>query len=177
MRIYVGNLGFQTTKQGLRAALGAHGKVSSASIITDRGRSRGFGFVEMPDESEARAAIEAMNETELDGRILTSMKRARRGIARAVAAKEEGVGRPPEESRLDLVTSEAGIKALVPDQVIGSVARGRSPGRETRAGLPPRRIALSVAWREQDPGAVRIGGSWRVIRDYLKAWPSSEAPR
>ena len=72
MNIYVGNLSIQTTEQGLRAAFGAHGKVSSASILKDRatGRTRGFGFVEMPNDAEARAAIEAMNETELDGRIL-----------------------------------------------------------------------------------------------------------
>ncbi len=72
MNIYVGNLSFQTTEQGLRAAFGAHGKVSYASIIKDRttGRPRGFGFLEMPNDSEARTAIQAMNETELDGRIL-----------------------------------------------------------------------------------------------------------
>ena len=63
----------RTTKQRLRAAFAVHGKVSSASIVTDRtkGQSAGFGFVEMPNARKARAAMAAMNKSELDGRILT----------------------------------------------------------------------------------------------------------
>lgn len=73
MKIYVGNLSFQTTEQGLQDAFGAHGDVQEAAIVTDRdtGRSRGFGFVTMPDGGQAQAAIEALNGTELDGRTLT----------------------------------------------------------------------------------------------------------
>ncbi len=72
MNIYVGNLSFRTADEGLRAAFAAHGEVSSARVITDRftGESRGFGFVEMPDETEAKAAIQAMNGQDLDGRSL-----------------------------------------------------------------------------------------------------------
>jgi RNA recognition motif-containing protein len=71
-RIYVGNLSFQTTEQGLSDLFGQHGTVNSVSIITDRitGRSRGFAFVEMNDDSEAKAAMEALNGKELDGRPL-----------------------------------------------------------------------------------------------------------
>lgn len=73
MNIYVGNLSFDTRDEGLRSAFAQHGTVDSARIVADResGRSRGFGFVEMNDEDEARAAIEALNGTELDGRVLT----------------------------------------------------------------------------------------------------------
>ena len=72
MKIYVGGMSPQTTEQGIRAAFAAHGKVSSASIATDRttGQSAGSGFVEMPDAREARAAMAAMNKSELDGQIL-----------------------------------------------------------------------------------------------------------
>ena len=72
MNIYVGNLSFSTTDEQLGAAFAAHGEVSSARVVTDRmsGQSRGFGFVEMPNDSEARAAIEAMNGGELEGRTL-----------------------------------------------------------------------------------------------------------
>jgi len=61
MRIYVGNLPFSTTEDSLRATFEAHGQVESASIVIDRetGRSRGFGFVEMRNDSEAQAAITA----------------------------------------------------------------------------------------------------------------------
>lgn len=69
MNIYVGNLSRTTTEEGLRTAFEVHGTVSSVNIITDRdsGQSRGFGFVEMPEQSEAEAAIAALNEQELDG--------------------------------------------------------------------------------------------------------------
>ena len=69
--VYVGNLSFDTTEEGLRSLFEQHGTVESAKIITDRdtGRSRGFGFVEM-DTAGADAAIGALNGTNLDGRDL-----------------------------------------------------------------------------------------------------------
>ncbi|UJF23641.1 RNA-binding protein [Suttonella sp. R2A3] len=70
--IYVGNLSYQTDENELRNIFSAHGEVSSANIITDRdsGRSKGFGFVEMPDAEAAKKAIEAVNGAELGGRNL-----------------------------------------------------------------------------------------------------------
>jgi len=70
VNIYVGNLSYDTNDASLRAAFEAHGEVSSAQVIMDRdtGRSRGFGFVEMPSDEEARAAMEALDGTDLDGR-------------------------------------------------------------------------------------------------------------
>ena len=70
MNIYVGNISWGLTDQDLENVFAAHGTVTSAKIITDRatGRSRGFGFVEMSDGGEA--AIEALHETEVDGRSL-----------------------------------------------------------------------------------------------------------
>jgi cold-inducible RNA-binding protein len=72
MNLYVGNLSFETTERDLQQAFEAFGQVSSASVITDRetGRSRGFGFVEMPADGEARAAIEGLNDKDLHGRAL-----------------------------------------------------------------------------------------------------------
>ena len=72
MDIYVGNLAYATTDEGLRDAFAAFGTVNSARVCTDRitGRSKGFGFVEMPNQAEAEAAINAMNGKELDGRPL-----------------------------------------------------------------------------------------------------------
>lgn len=72
MRIYVGNLPFSTTENELRTLFEEHGAVESAAVITDRmtGRSRGFGFVEMLDDSEARQAIQSLAERELEGRPL-----------------------------------------------------------------------------------------------------------
>ncbi len=69
--IYVGNLSFNSTEEGMRSLFEQYGEVQSAKIITDRdtGRSRGFGFVEMDSEG-ASAAIEALNGYELDGRAL-----------------------------------------------------------------------------------------------------------
>jgi len=72
MNIYVGNLSFETDDAALRAAFEAHGEVTSAQVITDRdtGRSRGFGFVEMPSNDEANAAMQALDGSELGGRAL-----------------------------------------------------------------------------------------------------------
>ena len=70
MDIYCGNLAYATTDDGLKAAFAAYGEVTSARVVTDRmtGRSKGFGFVEMPNEEEANAAIAALNGHEMDGR-------------------------------------------------------------------------------------------------------------
>ena len=70
MDIYVGNLAYATTDDGLKAAFAAYGEVTSARVVTDRmtGRSKGFGFVEMPDREQAQAAIDALNGQPLDGR-------------------------------------------------------------------------------------------------------------
>jgi len=72
VNIYVGNLPFTTTDEDLRKAFAEYGQVASAQVITDKfaGRSRGFGFVEMPNEEEAKAAIAALNGKEFDGRQL-----------------------------------------------------------------------------------------------------------
>jgi len=72
MNIYVGNLSFDVSQEELQQAFAAHGEVASASIIEDKytGKSRGFGFVEMPKSEEARVAIEQMNGVDLKGRQL-----------------------------------------------------------------------------------------------------------
>ena len=64
MNLYVSNLSYQMSDSDLQSAFEAFGAVSSARVITDResGRSRGFGFVEMPNDEEARAAINSLNE-------------------------------------------------------------------------------------------------------------------
>jgi RNA recognition motif-containing protein len=72
MNLYIGNLNWQTTEADLQAAFEEFGQVSSVTIIKDKytGQSRGFGFVEMPDDSEGQAAIDGLNGKELDGRTL-----------------------------------------------------------------------------------------------------------
>jgi cold-inducible RNA-binding protein len=73
MNIFVGNLAFTTTEQDLRQLFEPYGSVDAVRIMTDRetGRSRGFGFVEMPDNRAAQTAIDALNGTSLAGRALT----------------------------------------------------------------------------------------------------------
>ncbi len=72
MNIYVGNLSYTMSESELRDAFSAFGDVSSVKILMDRetGRSRGFGFVEMPNQSEAETAITQLNGKELGGRAL-----------------------------------------------------------------------------------------------------------
>lgn len=72
-RLYVGNLSFNTTDEGLREAFAQAGEVTKAEVMKDRmtGRSRGFGFVEMATDEAAQAAISTLNGKDLDGRQLT----------------------------------------------------------------------------------------------------------
>ena len=72
MKIYAGNLSYNVSNEDLRAAFAQFGTVDSADVIMDRatGRSKGFGFVEMSDATEAKAAIEGLNGKDLDGRNL-----------------------------------------------------------------------------------------------------------
>ena len=72
MNIYVGNVSYQTDDSRLVEIFSEFGEVASARVINDRetGRSKGFGFVEMNDDTAALAAIEALNEKEVDGRTL-----------------------------------------------------------------------------------------------------------
>jgi len=89
MNLFVGNLSFETTETDLREAFEAYGVVQSAAVITDRdtGNSRGFGFVEMPTESEARAAMEGLDEQDVHGRQLKVNE------ARPRAERSSGGGR------------------------------------------------------------------------------------
>ena len=98
MNIYVGNLSFDETEASLEAVFAAHGQVTSARIITDRetGRSRGFGFVEMSDDAEAKAAIAGLNGTSQNGRDLTvneARPREERGGSRGGFGGGGGGGR------------------------------------------------------------------------------------
>jgi RNA recognition motif-containing protein len=70
MNIYVGNLSWNLKDQDLSNLFASHGEVSSAKIVTDKftNRSKGFGFVEMPNDDQAQAAITALNGSEVDGR-------------------------------------------------------------------------------------------------------------
>ena len=72
MNIFVANINFKTRKEDLEQAFAAFGQVTSVKIVRDRetGRSKGFGFVEMPNDDEAARALQEMNDRELDGRQL-----------------------------------------------------------------------------------------------------------
>jgi RNA recognition motif-containing protein len=72
MNIYIGNLPYGVSEEDLREAFSQFGQVQSANIITDKfsGRSKGFGFVDMPNDGEAREAIESMNDKDFKGRTI-----------------------------------------------------------------------------------------------------------
>lgn len=91
MDIYVGNLAYKLTDDELKSAFLPYGNVKYARIIMDRetGRSKGFGFVKMPERTQAKAAMEALNGTELAGRPLT-INEAR---PRTRRSRQGGIGR------------------------------------------------------------------------------------
>jgi len=94
MNIYVGNLSYDTSEEELRRVFEAHGEVSKVNIITDRysGKSRGFGFVEMPSKEEAQAAIAGVNGQSLDGQTL-NVNEARPRTERSGGNRGGGGGR------------------------------------------------------------------------------------
>jgi len=81
MNIYVGNLPYSVTEADLNESFSAFGKVASTTLIKDKfsGQSKGFGFIEMPDNSEADAAIKGLNDTDLKGRKITVNQAKPRG--------------------------------------------------------------------------------------------------
>ncbi len=81
MNIYVGNLSYKVEESELKESFEEFGEVSSVKIITDKysGRSKGFGFIEMVNEEEAKAAINELNGKEIDGRqVVVNIARPRR---------------------------------------------------------------------------------------------------
>ncbi|HQC42055.1 MAG TPA: RNA-binding protein [Verrucomicrobiota bacterium] len=92
MKIYVGNIAFNTTEDDLQEAFQQFGSVTSTAVITDRhtGRSKGFGFVEMDNDDEARTAISTLNGQEVGGR---------RVVVSEARPREEGAPRPPRGER------------------------------------------------------------------------------
>lgn len=72
MNIYVSNLSYNTTSESLKELFAGSGEVTSANVITDKitGDSRGFGFVEMPDNEEGQKAIDNLNETDFEGKTI-----------------------------------------------------------------------------------------------------------
>lgn len=89
MKLYVGNLSYSTTQESLETAFSDHGRVEEVAIVMDRetGRPRGFAFVTMNNEDEARAAIDSVNGQEIDGRTVTVNE------ARPKAERSSGGGR------------------------------------------------------------------------------------
>jgi RNA recognition motif-containing protein len=93
-RLYVGNLPFAATEEGVRTLFSPHGTVEKVSLITDRdtGRPRGFGFVEMP-EADASRAMQALNGTDFDGRVL-KINEAQDRDPRSIASSKRGTPQP-----------------------------------------------------------------------------------
>ncbi|KPM49420.1 RNA recognition motif domain-containing protein [Jiulongibacter sediminis] len=94
MNIFVAKLSFNTDDEGLREAFEEFGSVDSAKVIMDNqtGRSKGFGFVEMENDDEALEAIQALNESELDGRTIVVKKAEPRGERSGGGGNRGGYG-------------------------------------------------------------------------------------
>ena len=95
MNIYVGNLSYETTEEDLEKAFEIYGAVETVRIIKDNysGRSKGFGFVEMPTKSEAQSAIEGLNGKDLKGRSLNVSEARPRSEGRRGGSRQKGARR------------------------------------------------------------------------------------
>lgn len=97
MKLYLGNLSYETTEEDLKSALEQYGQVDTVTIIKDKfsGRSKGFGFAEMASQNEAQAAIEGLNGKELKGRTINvNEARARSDNPRSRGGYGGGKGGP-----------------------------------------------------------------------------------
>ena len=95
MNIYVSNLSFDSTSEGLKELFAEYGETTSANIITDRGTgfSRGFGFVEMVNDTDGRKAIEELNDTEFEGKTINvNVARPRSDINSGAQRNHSGNG-------------------------------------------------------------------------------------
>jgi RNA recognition motif-containing protein len=92
MNIYVGNLSYEATEENLKEAFDVFGEVNSVKVIKDNytGRSKGFGFVEMPTKAEAQSAIEGLNGKDLKGRSLNVSEARPRSKGRRSGARRGG---------------------------------------------------------------------------------------
>ncbi|HYO82062.1 MAG TPA: RNA-binding protein [Bryobacteraceae bacterium] len=99
--IFVGNLSYQTRQEDLEEAFAASGAVERVSVVTDRdtGQPRGFAFVEMTNRNEASNAIEGLNGTELNGRVLNVNEARPREERGSGAGNRGGSGRQRREPR------------------------------------------------------------------------------
>lgn len=95
MNIYVGNLSYEVTENDLASAFEGFGRVESAKVVRDMysGKSRGFGFVEMPDDGEAQAAIDNLDGKDLKGRNMRVNKARPRSDGRQGRGRRGGGGR------------------------------------------------------------------------------------
>ena len=122
MNIYAGNLSWNLKDQDLQNLFAEHGEVSSAKIVTDKftGRSKGFGFVEMPNDDQAQAAIAALNGTEHDGRnIVVNESRPSLKAGAAVASRKEASAAVAVATK---VVAAATKKAVVDTVTVETVA-------------------------------------------------------
>lgn len=107
MNIFVAKLDYNTHVDTVREAFEAYGEVGDVKIIMDKftGRSKGFGFVEMPNDDEGTAAIDGLNEQDLDGRTIVVKKarppekREHGGGGGYGGGRDGGSGRPPQQRR------------------------------------------------------------------------------
>jgi RNA recognition motif-containing protein len=96
MNIYVGNLSYEVTEEDLQRAFEAFGLVESVKVVKDNysGRSKGFGFVEMPDSAEAHSAIDGLNGKDLKGRAIKVDKARSRSESGRGGGRRSGWRRP-----------------------------------------------------------------------------------
>ncbi len=95
MNIYVGNLSYEVSEEDLKEAFEVFGEVDTVKVLKDNytGRSKGFGFVEMPDKAEAQSAIEGLNGKDLKGRNLNVNEARPRPEGRRGGSRSGGPGR------------------------------------------------------------------------------------
>ena len=121
MKLYVGNLSFDTSESDLRSAFEAHGTVDSVAVVADKftGRSRGFGFVEMNNAEEAKTAMSELNEKELDGRKLNERFRSADKVERVRLEQKDQQFLYESDGMFTFMDSETFEQVELPAELLG----------------------------------------------------------
>ncbi len=173
MNIFVGNLLFEATEEDVRMAFEAFGDVASVAIVMEKkgDKSRGFGFVEMPDDQEAQAAITALNGKEFMGRVLNTEP------ARPKIKKEQGF-RPHEgerahnNSQLNQTFKRTG-RYRQGKRTLSFMKKQAAAGITGQLSPKPKTLENPMRWRKKQ----RTPKPWQKSDGESKPWKRPENPK
>lgn len=171
MNIFVGNLLFETTEEDVRRAFEAFGNVASVAIVMEKkgDKSRGFGFVEMPDDQKAQAAITALNGKEFMGRVL-NVEPARPKVKKEPEFQRQHRGeRPQKNSRFNPTFKRTG-RYREGRRTLSFMKKRAAAGIAEQVSPKPKTLENPMRWRKKQ----RTPKPWQKAEGESRPWKKPE---